>query len=61
MDYICILQVIFNRIFGFPLPDVQAMIVEDDASLRKNYAALKEETDVGHEKRAQGVLPFVFM
>lgn len=36
------------------------MNVEDDASLRKNYAALKEKTDVEHEKGAQGILPWFF-
>ena len=36
------------------------MNVEDDASLRKSYAALKKKTDVKHEKRAQGILSFFF-
>jgi hypothetical protein len=31
------------------------MHVVDDASLRKNYAALKEETDVSSEKTPQGI------
>lgn len=48
---------LFSTVYLFGLPDVQVMNVEDDASLRKNYAALKEKTDVEHEKGAQGILP----
>lgn len=56
--YRWILWLIFNSVIDFTLPDVQVMHVVDDASLRKNYAALKEKTDVQNENTPQGILFF---